>query len=109
MSKLLDVGRWIPPQVQCWVVLTRSILPLAVLCVLSASASTQEVTRPDVAALQLGDSLTIRLNGLLDEPIWRQAPVATEFRQREPHEGEAATLEVFFSANHLSDGVHGIA
>ncbi len=47
--------------------------------------------RPDVAATRLDDTLTIRVDGLLNESAWSQAPVATGFRQREPLEGEAAT------------------
>ena len=87
----------------------RSVPLLAFLCLLSASAFTQEVTRPDVAALRLDDSLTIRLDGIIDEPIWRRAPVATGFRQREPHEGEAATeateVRVLYDGTTLYVGV----
>ncbi len=33
----------------------------------------------------------LRIDGLLDEPAWRDAPIASGFRQREPFEGEPAT------------------
>jgi hypothetical protein len=33
----------------------------------------------------------IKLDGLLDEPSWKQAQVISEFRQRDPREGEPAT------------------
>jgi hypothetical protein len=33
----------------------------------------------------------IKLDGKLDEEIWRTAPVATGFRQSQPHEGQPAT------------------
>ena len=33
----------------------------------------------------------IRLDGFLDEPIWRTAPAVTAFVQREPNEGEPAS------------------
>jgi len=33
----------------------------------------------------------IKLDGLLDEPCWKQAPVTSEFRQRDPQEGEPAS------------------
>ena len=33
----------------------------------------------------------IRLDGRLDEAVWRSAPPATDFRQAQPHEGQPAT------------------
>ena len=33
----------------------------------------------------------IKLDGKLDEPIWQTAPIATDFRQNQPHEGQPAT------------------
>ena len=33
----------------------------------------------------------LRIDGLLDEAAWRDAPIASGFRQREPFEGEPAT------------------
>jgi len=33
----------------------------------------------------------IKLDGRLDEPVWRTAPPATDFRQNQPHEGQLAT------------------
>ena len=30
------------------------------------------------------------LNGTLDDPLWQTAKVVTDFRQREPNEGDAA-------------------
>src|SRR5207245_1958205 len=33
----------------------------------------------------------IRLDGRLDEPVWRTAPAATDFRQAQPREGQPAT------------------
>jgi hypothetical protein len=33
----------------------------------------------------------IKLDGRLDEPVWRSAPPATGFRQNQPHEGQPAT------------------
>jgi len=33
----------------------------------------------------------ITLDGLLTEPCWQKAPVISDFRQRDPHEGEPAT------------------
>jgi len=35
----------------------------------------------------------ITIDGSLDEPAWRDAPVATGFLQHEPHEGQPATFD----------------
>jgi len=44
---------------------------------------------PSVTALRVRE--TVRVDGLLDDPVWSLAEAATGFRQREPKEGEAAT------------------
>ena len=36
---------------------------------------------------------TITLDGALDEPAWRDAPVASHFIQNDPREGEPATYD----------------
>ncbi len=38
-------------------------------------------------------SSRISLDGSLDDPAWRDAPVATNFIQNDPHEGEPATYD----------------
>jgi hypothetical protein len=51
----------------------------------------------------------IRVDGLLDEPAWRTAPVATGLRQREPREGapasEATEVRVLYDRDSLYVGV----
>ena len=44
---------------------------------------------PTITAVQLEGE--IELDGRLDEPVWRTAPAADRFLQREPHEGRPAT------------------
>ena len=44
---------------------------------------------PEVRAVPLEGE--IHLDGRLDEPIWKTAPVATDFLQNQPHQGEPAT------------------
>ncbi|MBI2822270.1 MAG: carbohydrate binding family 9 domain-containing protein [Acidobacteria bacterium] len=39
----------------------------------------------------LSTDAPIRLDGVLDEPIWQQAELATDFVQREPHQGAPAS------------------
>ena len=56
-------------------------------------AAAQVSPTPDVDALRLppGEVSALRIDGLLDETAWRDAPMASGFRQREPFEGEPAT------------------
>ncbi len=65
---------------------------LAVPAILAAETTPQtspDSARPAVRAVALRES--IRLDGRLDESVWRTAPVATGFSQNEPDEGQPAT------------------
>ncbi|MGE5803173.1 MAG: DUF5916 domain-containing protein [Gemmatimonadota bacterium] len=64
---------------------------LAVLCApLSLVAQNIHSTPPpEVRAVPLQGEF--RLDGRLDEPVWQTAPVATDFLQNQPHQGERAT------------------
>jgi hypothetical protein len=44
-----------------------------------------------VEALRIPPGESVRLDGVLDEAVWRTATVATDFRQREPDNGAPAT------------------
>ncbi|MGH7546482.1 MAG: DUF5916 domain-containing protein, partial [Gemmatimonadota bacterium] len=52
------------------------------------------------------------MDGLLDEPAWREAPAATGFRQREPAEGAPASerteVRVLYDDEHLYIGVRAL-
>ena len=65
--------------------------------------------RATVGAQRLPTGAAIRLDGSLDEPAWRGAPVASDFRQREPLEGQAATeateVRILFDETTLYVGV----
>lgn len=52
-------------------------------------SSTHSESVPEVRAVRLSTRPT--LDGVLDEAVWREAPAATDFRQSQPNEGEAAT------------------
>ena len=52
-------------------------------------SSTHSEPVPEVRAVRLSTRPT--LDGVLDEAVWREAPAATDFRQSQPNEGEAAT------------------
>jgi hypothetical protein len=55
---------------------------------------------PTVQATALQGAL--RLDGVLDEPVWHTAAPATDFRQQQPHEGQPAAerTEVRFAFDH---------
>ena len=56
-------------------------------------AAAQVSPTPDVHAIRLppGEVSALHIDGLLDETAWRDARMASGFRQREPFEGEPAT------------------
>jgi hypothetical protein len=73
-------------------------LPLVILLLLPFLSLKQALASSDdptdirsVSAGVLRDDEDIRLDGRLDEPIWDRLPAATDFNQREPHEGAPAT------------------
>jgi hypothetical protein len=82
--------------------------------VLAAPVSAQDRNGPPapVSATRALDALrlteSIRLDGVLDEPAWRQAAVAKDFVQSEPREGQPATepteVMVAFDAQFLYIG-----
>ena len=76
-----------------------------------ASASTaadQETSARSVAAVRV--AAAPRLDGTLDDPLWNRGIPITEFRQREPREGEPATertsVVVLYDRGHLYFGIH---
>ncbi len=46
-------------------------------------------TVPEVRARRTGEAL--RIDGVLDEAVWQDAPAASDFRQRDPEEGRPAS------------------
>src|SRR6266403_105446 len=51
------------------------------------------------------------LDGTLNDPLWQSAKPITEFRQREPHEGEPPTekteVRILYSRHAVYFGIHG--
>jgi hypothetical protein len=71
--------------------MTRTVVLLVELG-LAGSLAAQNVhptPPPEVRAVPLQEA--IRLDGKLDEAVWRTAPAATAFRQSQPNEGQPAT------------------
>jgi hypothetical protein len=93
----LTQGNRREPKAQLWACLPgggRLFLPCVLGLLLSPlEGLAQDPTSPDrvVTALRLGSGDAIRLDGVLDEPIWKRAAVATGFLQRDPDNGAPAT------------------
>ena len=51
-----------------------------------------------------------RLDGTLNDPLWQSAAAVTDFRQREPHEGEPATekteVRILYTRTAVYFGIH---
>ncbi|HYE94896.1 MAG TPA: DUF5916 domain-containing protein [Rubricoccaceae bacterium] len=58
--------------------------------------------RPTLQALRVTDAQQPRIDGRLDDPVWAEAPVATDFRQRDPSPGAPSTerTEAFVLYDH---------
>jgi len=78
----------------------RPISMVVFLVLLSAgTACAKESPNPSSSAPQQNDKIaeavrvdkSPRLDGTLNDPLWQLAKSITEFRQREPHEGEPST------------------
>ena len=73
--------------------MSRTVVLLAVLAAAAAgpvaAQNVHPTPSPEARAVPLQGE--IRLDGRLDEPVWQTAPPATDFRQSQPHEGQAAT------------------
>ncbi len=74
----------------------------------AAGFTNADLPRPSMRALKAGEE--IRLDGVLDEPSWRGADVASAFVQAEPREGQAATerteVRVVFDEDNLYIGAY---
>jgi hypothetical protein len=72
----------------------KSFLPLPLLLLVVAQSAFSLATVPNLNALKIDDDIGTAvpvIDGVLDEVVWQQAPVATGFVQRQPDEGHAAT------------------
>ena len=82
--------------------------PLLVLLALADTPAA--ASRVGAQQLTAASAAAIRIDGDLSEEVWREAPVLTGFRQREPSDGAQATFEtearVAYDANALYVAVH---
>ncbi len=66
-----------------------------------AAAQTSTSPRPTIEALRI--DTPIRVDGVLDEAAWDQAPVATGFTAREPEDDRPAAQQTEFSVVYTED------
>jgi len=89
----------------------RLVAAFALLNLLPHNLIAQQTSERSITAVRLSaeDAKKIRVDGALDETVWKTATIATDFRQREPRENEAATenteVKVLFSESMLYIGV----
>ena len=63
------------------------LLPVA-----AAAADAAERASASIAATAIPSATAIRLDGAFDETIWERVPAVSDFKQREPKDGAAATF-----------------
>jgi hypothetical protein len=65
---------------------------------------------PDRTARAVRVERAPKLDGTLDDPLWQSANVLTDFRQREPYEGQAPTerteVRILYTSHAVYFGVH---
>lgn len=96
---------------------TRSGWILLLVCVLTQVTFGQKSEPAGTGNAELAGRITEavrverspRLDGTLDDPIWLQASPITDFRQREPYEGQPATerteVRVLYTRNEIYFGI----
>src|SRR5256885_15195906 len=82
---------------------------VAVLGIAAAATPQSETTGAGVAqAVRVYH--TPKIDGTLDDPVWRTAPTVGDFRQREPLETQPATekteVRILFDSRHIYFGIH---
>jgi hypothetical protein len=92
---------------------TRVLVPWLPLLVAASSLLNGQVQPPTTVARVAVAARTYRapkMDGTLDDPAWKTAPVLDDFRQREPLETQPATekteVRILYDARHIYFGVH---
>jgi Domain of unknown function (DUF5916) len=86
----------------------RVLLVLAANSLLNGQASPPAPVARAAVAMQTKQPP--RIDGTLDDPIWRLAPTVADFRQREPHETlpstEKTEVHILYDSRHVYFGIH---
>ena len=88
---------------------TLAVLLCLLACPPSSSAQEREpASSAAIVAVRIPASVSVRIDGSLDESIWQTAAAATGFRQREPDNGlpstERTEIRVLYDDNRLIVG-----
>ena len=87
----------------------RAIVNLVIVCLIGPVAAEAQSTRPEIRAYRLTESESIVVDGAPDEAAWQKALPATNFLQRDPDNGTAATekteVRVVFDRDRIIFGV----
>lgn len=85
----------------------RFVTALLPMLLMQAPASAQPP--PSIRAVTIAPDEEPNLDGRLEEAVWERAPVASDFRQKEPREGDPATesteVRILYSRNAIYFGV----
>jgi hypothetical protein len=87
-------------------VFCRVTLPIALVS-LASPLGAQETETPSFAAVRMNpDTDYVFVDGIVNEPVWDRAPAVTDFRQREPNEGDPATEAIEVRVLYDQDNVY---
>lgn len=76
----------------------------------TAPACGRGAEAPSVTAYRLNEDESIEVDGVLDDPVWRNAETAWGFRVWDPHRGELPSEETVFKVAYDDDAVYvGVA
>jgi hypothetical protein len=83
---------------------------LLLLLGVSASAQVELATPLAGHAVAVRTERPPRIDGTLNDPLWKTAPVTGDFKQREPLETQAATeqteVHILYDSRHIYFGIH---
>jgi hypothetical protein len=93
--------------------LTSTVLVLCACAALSLGQNQRAVTPIASPTARLAEAVRVehppRLDGTLNDPLWQQANPITDFRQREPREGQSATesteVRILYTRNEIFFGI----
>jgi hypothetical protein len=87
----------------------RAIVNLVIVCLVGPVAAVAQSARPEIRAYRLVEGESIVVDGAPDEAAWQKAHPATNFLQRDPDNGTAATekteVRVVFDRDRIILGV----
>jgi len=97
-------------------VIWQRVSQVLLVCVFTAGALCAQNTRSRTGAIPQVRSAEARrvehsprMDGTLDDPLWQEAAPVTDFRQREPYEGQPATegteVRILYTRNEIYFGI----